>query len=291
MLENEQINEYFDRYIRNELTDNERVEFENRLISDETFGLDFKLYSDIVMGIKIASEDKLREKLTEWDEQNKSNIKGKTVLRVMYLAAAAIIVLVIGVAIVFKFQQKQTHDDIIAANEKIIDKDSSLYKDKQSEKITEEQKQQNANEEKLLALNLYDQNYKQYPNKVFPKSRGEIPSDSFARAMYYYDQQEYKLSQELLLQLNLSDPENIDISYYLAMTEMAIGHFNNALKILLELEKLKPVKYYHAWMWYIGLLYLQLEKIDLAKTQFEKLIESKNPYSIASENILKLFNK
>jgi|GEM_PF-2055427 len=281
------IHELFDKYIKKELSDSEIIAFNQRLNNDESFKQEFGLYKDIVTGINIASEDYLRGKFNELD--NKSVFSGKRVMTFMYLAAAVVLVAVVGTGIVIKMNQKQQHDDIIASNEQnIVDDDSNTQVKPEPEKI---QAKEPDNNEKLLAMNTYKDNYKQYPNKLVPKSRGEIPKDSLPLAMYYYDNQDYSKAELLLSKLLISQPGNEDIRFYLAMSKMATPDVKGALEILLALEKEKSTKYYYSVVWYSGLVYLQSNDIAKAINQFEKITAQNNPYKASSEEILKLLKK
>jgi len=288
MQDNIDIHELFDRYLNSELADSEKVEFDSKLEHDETFRKEFQLYSDIVAGIKITAEEQLRNKFKELD--NQASISGKRVMTFMYLAAAIVLLAVVGTGIIIKMNQQKQHDDIIAANEHIINPDDSSAVNSPDNKSNENQNITPAQDEKLLAMNIYKDNYDQYPNRIIPKSRGEVPTDSLPLAMYYYDNQDYVNAENILAKLKISEPENQDISFYLAMSKMAINR-KGALEILLTLEKNKSAKYYFPSIWYSALLYLQASDNHNAILQLNKLTIKDNPFKGSAEEILKLIKK
>ncbi|MBT4967436.1 MAG: hypothetical protein HOM80_00350, partial [Bacteroidetes bacterium] len=54
------IYELFDNFENNRLSKAEKEEFQKRLESDDNFRIEFEQYHDIIVGIKAASEEKLR---------------------------------------------------------------------------------------------------------------------------------------------------------------------------------------------------------------------------------------
>ncbi len=279
--------ELFDSYIRGELSESEKESFDKKLSEDPELKADFEIYLSIVKGIKAASEDYLREKFKEIDLQEKTLLSGRKLSTYLAIAAAIVLFVVVGISVIIKIQQTQKHKEFLAQEQQT---DSNLISPKDTSQSANKpvEPQKPAGERmKLLAMNAYNDYYTQYPNKVFPKSRGEIPVDSFERAMYYYDQQDYLKAEELLK--NLKDIK--EAQFYYAMTLLSLDKNKSALSLLLKLQAEPTFKFYYPSIWYAGMACLKLENIEQAILEFKKLTVEKNPYSAQAESILKILEQ
>lgn len=108
--------ELFDKYIKNELSQREKDEFDAKLKSDKNFAQDFKIYATTVIGIcKEAEQDNMdfgvamkrltKEQLREIIEQRKETapVKAKTLKFKPWIWQAASIAAVVVIAFTYSF--------------------------------------------------------------------------------------------------------------------------------------------------------------------------------------------
>lgn len=279
--------ELFDKYLRSELSQEEKAGFEKRLKDDPDFQNEFNLYLDIVTGIKAAAEDHLRDKFKEIDRKEESLLSGKRLSTYLSLAAAIVLFIVVGISVLIKIQQNKKHDAFIAKEKNTIINDTAGTDTSKTREKNVYPESIEASENKLLAMNVVKEYYTQYPNKIFPRSRGEIPTDSFELAMYYYDLQDYSNAESILKHLTY----NQDAVFYYALTLLALDKNKSAWGLLLETSRNKISKFYYPSIWYAGMALLKMNNIDQAIVQFEKLVQEKNPYSESAITILNILKK
>lgn len=101
-------NEYidkFDRYLNDALNADEKDELEKELLNDDQIRHDFEAHKTLVDGICLHGRKSLLDKIEKWDselenEESNYSINRSTVFR-WYYAAAAIILFVVGAAIIY----------------------------------------------------------------------------------------------------------------------------------------------------------------------------------------------
>lgn len=120
--------ELIENYVEGRLSENEKQDFETRLIVDGDFKEEFDLYNNIVSGIKASGMDNLKAKLKEADNELDSNniIELKTERRSnsrLHLSIAASLVLVLGIAFLWKIN---SITDLSGMADSIYEKDKGL---------------------------------------------------------------------------------------------------------------------------------------------------------------------
>ena len=125
----------FDKYIRGELSEKERLEFNEQLKNNADFALDFKIYSSAIVGIcregeqndkdfelamKTLSEEKLREIIgvQEKRQMPKTVVKKKIIRPWMWQASSFAAIIIIAVISVLKVQRDARYavDDALIAS-------------------------------------------------------------------------------------------------------------------------------------------------------------------------------
>lgn len=120
--------ELIENYVEGRLSDNERQDFETRLIVDSDFKEEFDLYNNIVSGIKASGLENLKAKLKEADDELDSNNiielkpENKNSSR-LYLSIAASLVLILGIAFIWKINSS---NDLSGMANSIYEKDKGL---------------------------------------------------------------------------------------------------------------------------------------------------------------------
>lgn len=103
--------ELIENYIEGKLSENERQDFETRLILDADFKEEFELYKAIVAGIKEQGEDNLKTKLkladNELDNEPKIiELKKENKKSINYWAVAATIIFILGLGLFWSLANK-----------------------------------------------------------------------------------------------------------------------------------------------------------------------------------------
>jgi tetratricopeptide (TPR) repeat protein len=282
--------ELFDRQANNELSAEEKKEFEERVKSDKELKKAFDEYRDIVLGIKAASEDHLRENMKQWDEES-SRLSIRSASYYIYRIAAVFLFLIIGAAVVLILrQQKSTEEKLTDSQEDIIEEiRNDLAPDSlEFEKIKEIPDPEMSDQQELLAMQLYDDYFETYPNNLVPKSRG-VPEDSLALAMYYYELEDFQQSLSLFEQLLTSEADQADFLFYSAICEMQLQNYEEALGLFQSLTGNE--KYQEDINWYTALIFLHQNQISEALQLLEQLVVYSTKYKDRSENIVKAFSK
>jgi tetratricopeptide (TPR) repeat protein len=242
--------EFIERYLDDNLSPEEKRDFEMRLAVDEGFETVFKTYKSLVNGIKYSGRKELHQKLKQYEdslaieEGLQKRFLGLRFNSFYTYSVAASVLLLISFTYIFIINQRTSANDI------------------------------------------YSDYFQPYPNVVNPTTRGgEQVRDIKEEAYRFYDMEEYEeaaIQFEKILILNQSD----DILLYSANSYLALGKYDSAiakLSILRELDS--PFKTQSKW--YLALSYLGKNDMGNAKKVLEELKGEKNSYSKKAENILK----
>lgn len=120
--------ELIENYVEGRLSENERQAFETRLIIDTDFKEEFDLYNNVVAGIKASGMENLKAKLKEADDEldsdNVVELKtGKKNNTRLYLSIAASLVLILGIAFIWKIN---SINDLSGMADSIYEKEKGL---------------------------------------------------------------------------------------------------------------------------------------------------------------------
>jgi TolA-binding protein len=138
------------------------------------------------------------------------------------------------------------------------------------------------------------------PQKIFSKyyepfnavssitrSAGTGESESFSRAIISYKSGEYQVAAAGFTNAMSGGTESNSAIFYLGVTELQLGNYDSAIKLLNEVANQKNT-YAKEATWYLGLAYLQSGNQIKASECFEILARSPGFYSRRSEKILRL---
>lgn len=250
--------EKIEKYLDNQVDEQERAEVNNRLVSDEEFRKLFDEMESLLEGIKhTGAKTTVEEKLAiledsihilEEDGEDESEIESKTIIvvwynRPIYRAIAASFILIM--VAVYAFGPFGTMSD--------------------------------------------DRLFAEYfePQTNLQTKRGE---ETRRKAYAAYDAEDYQIAASLLIyELQTSDNQIVDRMYlgssFLEMedTEQAIKYFKEVINI--------NEGYALEAKWYLALSYLQLGARDSARTEFTEIWEANNDYSEDSREILNKMKK
>jgi tetratricopeptide (TPR) repeat protein len=106
--------ELFDRYLNDELTFEEKVEFEHKLKNDPAFSAEFEDFKAMTAGLRDLEIRTFKDKLTHW-EPTESEKKSAKIIRWPLLVAVAALA-VIGLILVNFLNSEPSAADLFASN-------------------------------------------------------------------------------------------------------------------------------------------------------------------------------
>lgn len=123
-----------------------------------------------------------------------------------------------------------------------------------------------------------DDYFDAYPDVVTDIVRGEesqVKEEVIYIAMTHYNKREFKESGEMLQELALTNPEDQNIRFYLAISEYAQGYHAASLDKFASLSKEgSRFPFQDGALWYRALALLQLDKHDEAKDILKRISTS-----------------
>lgn len=123
---------------------------------------------------------------------------------------------------------------------------------------------------------LYASHFEPYPNALEPVTRGADTASLRMQAFEAYESGDYSKAIADLQQL-LTQEENPDLRFYLAMSLMNDGQYEAALT---ELQRLKDAdtRFAAQALWYRALLEIRTEQRETASQTLQELLQAKPAY-------------
>jgi len=134
------------------------------------------------------------------------------------------------------------------------------------------------------AESVYADNYTTYPNVISTTVRGDVKQIN--DLWLYYEAGEYKEAYLSLKEAIHQDPENPDFKFYLGITAMEIGKFDEAKELFISLGDDQEARFYEQARWYLGLAYLKLDNLEDAKSVFQNIADNSEDYGIKAVKVL-----
>lgn len=189
--------EIIEAYSEGKLSIQEKIDFENRLLSDLELKADFELYKSIVEGIKAAGEDQLRAKLRTADfaldaQTNVSEKSTKSLQMAKYWTVAASVTIVLCAFVFIKFIQTPR-----------LEKLAEKYYEK----------------EKGLPVQM------------------SMESSSMDSIMNLYKNSDYKLAKKGLQAMLVKDLSNDTLNYFLGVTLYELGDYKGADECFVQIKQ------------------------------------------------------
>ena len=117
-------------------------------------------------------------------------------------------------------------------------------------------------------------------------TRGEAEVDSIT-AMTAYEKKDFETAESQFNQI-LSEKDDRDLRFYLAITQMETGKTEEALKTLQMLyTQPKEYRYYEQTRWYLALVHLKLHHKSKAKKYLDELVALDGVYLDEAKELLK----
>lgn len=111
-------------------------------------------------------------------------------------------------------------------------------------------------------------------------------NDPSSNAIEKYKTGDYQIAASAFAESVAKYPSDFDQKFYLAITELQLQNYNNAINILSEVSA-HPGDYGKEAKWYLGLAYLKTGQKEKAYECFNFLVQHKGYYSKRSEKILR----
>lgn len=208
--------ELFDRYLNNQMPEDERLLFESRLAVDTNFNDDFITYKKVDAGLKrIAKNLNLKQELINADRSRAVLTKRSKIIRLVSISMAASILLAIGIVTIFS----QSSEEKLFSNHYVKDVGLPVYMGEGQD---------------ITLANAMSQ-YKASEYNEALKGFEQLDSDTsrFYSALCYIELKKYDSATALLMPLQESNSYTIaqKSKYYLLLLNIREGDFKEA-KIL-----------------------------------------------------------
>ncbi len=245
--------EYIERYLRQELSGEEREAFEQKLAEDKNLRAEVRLQQDITTGIDLFGAEGLKRQLQQSEESAtvtrslpanpvEPSSKPTKAARPLYffLATAASFALVL-IAVWLLNPAASSQE-------------------------------------------LYTAYFEPYPNVVNPIERSEgAPTDLAGQAMYYYEQGNYEQAISLFAQVPVTEEA---YQFYWGVSYLGAGQARDAEVKLEPLLASTSGVFYEPALWYTSLAQIQSEQTEVAKASLQQLINMQGEYATEAKALL-----
>ncbi len=230
-------------YLRDELTTQERLNFESDLKTDSKVAEELAFQESLNKAIESTRSEELKASFIALEnslvgKENEEGSNAKTPKRKLLIGG--IILLLLASALLFY---------LFSGTGKSLDEHK-----------------------------MYAENYATYPNTLLDIERGENTNqiNDLVEIMQLYDKGQY---QDVLKNITSYQGEKEqELKFYQAISLMELKKYESAIEIFENLEKTKLSNFQSAIYWYSALAYLKLEKHSKSIAQLEKLIVASDKY-------------
>lgn len=227
-----------EKYLRNELDQNQVNEVDHRRSTDTAFNELYETELNIYNKIKLEGNQELKHFLTDIESTIKTpTVKSKptNIIRIAIILAAA--VSIISSAFLFFSSQK-----------------------------------------KYSAQSLYVEYFSKYPSDLATIERSSsTKTTTLQEAIIAYQQENFTKADRLLSEVYDAE-KNDQISFYKAICQLEMGNTQSAISTLAQLSKKENYKYEDGVRWYLALAYLKSENTEKAKVHLQKIIDTDQTY-------------
>jgi len=137
------------------------------------------------------------------------------------------------------------------------------------------------------ATDIYQEYYASYPNVVAPVSRTES-GDIRAEMWIQYESGDYSNACKSFESALKNDPDNLELSFYLGISALETNQAGSAVKNFDSIVKNVNSRFYEPAQWYLALAYLKMEDVDAAKEVFKTIADGSGSYSDRAAEVYEL---
>ncbi|MFD2034267.1 hypothetical protein ACFSKL_05655 [Belliella marina] len=220
--------ELIEKYLNNQLSEEEKSDFENQLEKDPELKADLEFRHQIKIASTLNERKRLKEIL-----HKKSQEARKPRWRSWKMAAALAVLLSLTWIGYWLTSQYSQQNDLFLAH------------------------------------------YETFPNLEMPSIRGGSMDRSLSEAFLAYENEDYQIAKDLLLQ-DYEGSGNMVSKYYAAMAAMELKEYDIAYSLLESIDQNIPDIYKTPRDWYLGLLLLKGKDNENAKSKIEKVAKTEH---------------
>ncbi|MFC2107654.1 tol-pal system YbgF family protein [Bacteroidota bacterium] len=243
-----------DRKLNQEMTDEEKMNFDELLANDGNINDEFLLHAEIDEAIAEADIINLRQNLNSIHESaqtTKTNSVVRSIFRTKLhriAAAAFFLVLIFGSISIYFMNDTNT-----VSNENLF----RIYYQPDAALLIRGQ-----SEDKMLI-------------------------DGFQK----YENRDYSGALSMFNKILETDPDNMPVQFYAGLSNIETGKYQNALKPFNHIINNNRNLYVEKARWYAGLCYLKLNDNVKAHEIFKEISTSNSTYKYKAKNLLKSIKK
>lgn len=246
MKDNQDDIELIERYLNDELSEDQVRDFETRKNEDKEFNSLFEELSAIIPLIEDVSRKDVKDILTGFDEKNfgleENTTRERSFLSPVLKIAAALALLIVSF-FAFRYYTKPDQHQV-----------------------------------------LFAENFSPLPNQILPNTRGiEIPKEVKNQAYYQYELGQYESAIELFNQIPETDDDGA-VLLYSGISHLALEDYGNA-KTLLQKYLVGQRPFHDEAQWYLFLSHVLSGDIATAN-ETEKDMTSENYRKQEAKGIL-----
>ncbi len=240
-----------DRYLRDEMNEQERRAFEEQLGTDDTLTEELDLQRDTVEGIRLDGSQALKRRLQAVEAELATPAPAavddkKTNRRFLmtWVAVAASLLTVVLLGYLFFIPPTSSPEE------------------------------------------LYVAYYQPFPNLINPAQRSVEVEEAtvLGRAVRAYDEQQYAEALTLFEEGNaLSDPS---YTFYYGASYLALDQPEQAIPLLERLVQQKTGLFYEPGLWYLALAHLKANDPEAARPYLQTLAEQEGDYAREARELL-----
>ena len=243
-----------DRKLNQEMTDEEKTNFDELLANDNNINDEFLLHAEIDEAIAEADVINLRQNLNsihESAQNNKSNSVVRSIFRTKLhrIAAAAFFLVLIFGSISIYFM----HDTNTVSNENLF----RIY----------------------------------YQPDAALLIRGQSEDKMLIEGFQKYENRDYSGALNMFNRILETDSDNMPVQFYAGLSNIETGKYQNALKPFNHIINNNRNLYVEKAKWYAGLCYLKLNDNEKAHKIFKEISASNSTYKYKAKNLLKSIKK
>ena len=239
-----------DRYLRDEMSEQERKTFEEQLSTDDTLTEELDLQRDTIEGIRLDGSQALKKRLQAVEAElatpapaavDDEKTNRRFLMTWVAIAASLLTVLLLGYLFV---PSASSHQELYAAH------------------------------------------YQPFPNLINPAQRSLEANEEtvLGRAVRAYDEQQYAEALTLFEEGNaLSEPS---YTFYYGASYLALDQPVQAIPLLERVVQQKTGLFYEPGLWYLALAHLKANDPEAARPYLQTMAEQEGDYAREARELL-----
>jgi tetratricopeptide (TPR) repeat protein len=240
--------EIIDKYLSNELNEDEQKWFEHELTSNPDFAHEVLLHKNINKAILENDIINLRSQLQTIETQTlnkRSFINEFFHFKWQYIAVAASITVLLSFGLRFMTQSNLTNDE------------------------------------------LYNMYYQTYDGEGAVRSANEKTDQELSQAMRFYNDKKYDEALVLFNSILDKDYSNVAVHLYAGIANMECFKYNEAVSSFQLIIDHHRNLYVDQANWYLAICYLKMYQDDKARQLLKKIVEEDGSFKKQARDILK----